>query len=931
MRSETLFIWMLTTFTLAVPAGGAESRESWWSLQPVPRPAVPQLESDWGRTPVDAFVLAKLREQKLAPSPEADRRTLIRRLTFDLHGLPPTPAEVDAFVNDTRPDAYERLVDRLLESPRYGERWARHWLDVVHYGESHGYDKDKPRPNAWPYRDYVIRSLNADKPYSRFVEEQIAGDALYPDDPDGIVALGFIAAGPWDFVGHVELPETKTDGLIARYNDRDDMVSTVMSTFQSLTVHCARCHDHKFDPITQQDYYRLQAVFAGVDRAERPYDPDPEVHRLRHALSAEKTAIESKRKSIDDRIAKLTSPELKQLDQRLAELKRQHAALSQPAATSPTNGYHSAIMPKPDVEKWVQVDLGKPMPIDEIRLIPARPTDFPDTPGFGFPARFRVDVSDDASFATRRNVADYTTKSFPSPDDTPVGFRPAEAASSDAASQPSAVGSARFVRVTAMRLWERTKDYVFALAELQVLSGGQNVARGAAVTALDSIEAGRWSTKHLTDGFSSRRPLDAASDRSPEAKERIELENQIRQVATARERQLESLLDEETRRQRKELEQQLASVASRLEALPASALVYAATSDFKPQGSFRPPAGPRSVHLLKRGDVKQPDEVMPPGALACVPQLNFEFEISDPADEAARRAALAKWTTDPRNPLTRRSIVNRVWQYHFGRGIVDTPNDFGRMGSEPTHSELLDWLATWFLENGESLKTLHRLILMSSVYRQASGVRSQGSGVSGQDAEIENQKPPIANQLDSDNRFLWRMNRMRLDAESIRDATLFVSGKLDPTMGGPSDQHFFFKDDHSPVYDYARYEWDGRAMHRRSIYRFIVRSVPDPFMESFDCPDACQPTPKRNATLTALQALSLLNSPFMVRQAGQFAERVGKLSDDPVGRIDAAYRLAFGRSPAPEESQMLVAYAAEHGLANVCRLILNSNEFMFTD
>ena len=243
-------------------------------------------DSTWARTPVDAFILAKLTEKGLKPSPPAERDVLIRRLTFDLHGLPPTPEEMAEFVSDSSDDAYEKVVDRLLRSPRYGERWARHWLDVVHFGESHGYDKDKPRANAWPYRDYVIGAFNSDKPYSRFVEEQLAGDVLFPDNPEAVVATGFIAAGPWDFVGHVELREGTLDKQIARTLDRDDMVTTAISTFTSLTVHCARCHNHKFDPIDQEDYYRLQAVFAGIDRADRPYDSDPATAAQRHSLMA---------------------------------------------------------------------------------------------------------------------------------------------------------------------------------------------------------------------------------------------------------------------------------------------------------------------------------------------------------------------------------------------------------------------------------------------------------------------------------------------------------------------------------------------------------------------------------------------------------------------------------------------------------------------
>jgi hypothetical protein len=286
------------------------AKEDWWSLRPLKKPQPPAVQSDWVRTPVDAFVLEKMREMKLTPSPEADRATLIRRLTYDLHGLPPTWEEIEAFAADRSPDAYEKLVDRLLSSPRYGERWGRHWLDVAHYGESHGYDKDKPRRSAWPYRDYVIRAFNRDKPYARFVEEQLAGDVLWPDDPEGVVATGFIAAGPWDFVGHVELREGTTDKQITRLLDRDDMVMATMSTFVSVTAHCARCHDHKFDPIPQADYYSLQSVFAGVDRADRPYDADPKIWTQRRPLWERRRAVMVRLQPLQDEAVAVTSPQL---------------------------------------------------------------------------------------------------------------------------------------------------------------------------------------------------------------------------------------------------------------------------------------------------------------------------------------------------------------------------------------------------------------------------------------------------------------------------------------------------------------------------------------------------------------------------------------------------------------------------------------------
>ena len=646
--------------SFAASAVGDDS--TWWSLVPLAKVSVPEIDDCWIRTSVDAFILQRLRQEKMTPSVEADRRTLLRRLSYDLHGLPPTPEELAAYIADTSDDAYENLVDRLLASPRYGERWGRYWLDIVHFGESHGYDKDKPRPNAWPYRDYVIDSLNSDKPYDQFVEEQIAGDVLYPDDPQAVTATGFIAAGPWDFVGHAELREGTVDKDIARSNDRDDMVAGAMSTFISLTVHCARCHDHKFDPIRQEDYYALQAVFAGIDRADRPYEPDVATARQARAL----------------------------------------------------------------LNRQAKIDL--------------------------------------------------------------------------------------------------------ALSN----------------AALDGVGPAR--------------------------------------VAA--------------------LELQLLDAESQLAALPPRPMVYAAAS---------PPPRTRPIHLLARGDVRSPQQLVSPAGVACVQGLPSRFELTDSTGEAQRRAALARWLSDPRNALVRRSIVNRVWQYHFGQGLVDTPNDFGRMGSPPTHPELLEWLAGWFIENGHSLKKLHRLLVTSATYRQSSANNA-----------------PYA-RLDSGNRYLWRMNRQRLDAECIRDAMLAVSGKLDLSMGGPSVQQFFFKDDHSPVYDYARFDVDDPRSLRRSVYRFLVRSVPDPFMECLDCADPSIMTPKRNTTLTSVQALALLNNPFATRQAEHFSDRLRAAAPDVAGQIEVAYVLAFTRRPTDRERSALAEYAHRHSLAAACRVIFNSNEFVFVD
>ncbi|MBK9171105.1 MAG: PSD1 domain-containing protein [Bryobacterales bacterium] len=713
----------------APEGSGPPAPAVWWAFRPLQR-FEPPPAAGWGRTPVDSFIHAKQRAQALEPAPEADRRTLIRRVTYNLHGLPPSPEDIEAFVNDRDPEAYEKLVDRLLASPRYGERWGRHWLDVVHYGESHGYDKDKPRRNAWPYRDYVIRSFNEDKPYARFVEEQLAGDVLYPDDPRAVVATGFVAAGPWDFVGHVELREGTVDKRITRSLDRDDMVMAAMSTFTSMTVHCARCHDHKFDPIPQADYYKLQAVFGGVDRADRPYDEDPAVWGKRRPLLQARRTVLAGLQPLYDQAARLDNEETRAIDGAVAALRK------------------------------------------EISGIP------------------------------------------------PAG-------------------------------------------------AGSDPARRSALQA--KVAAAQKERQEITFG----------------------------------------LLPEPRRSQFQALRGELTRLDAALGALPKPAWVYAASNDFARQSNFSPAWSPRPVHLLARGSVEAEGSLMTPGALSAVAGLPADFGAIDA--EGERRAALARWVTDSKNPLTWRSIANRVWHFHFGAGLVDSPNDFGRMGAEPSHPELLDWLAQFLLDNDGSLKKLHRLILTSAVYRQSSRHHDAFA------------------KIDGENRSLWRMNRTRLEAEAVRDSVLAVTGKLDLTVGGPPAEHFFFRDDHSPEYDYARFDPDGPGAHRRAIYRFIVRSVPDPFFESLDCPDASQLTAKRNVTLTAIQALALLNDPFMVRQSEHFAARLERERPDLPSRVERAYELALGRAPRPEESRALIEYGRAHGLVNACRLLFNLNEFVFVD
>jgi hypothetical protein len=878
---------------LSAPAasftGRTSPEELWWSFRPLARPAVPAVrESNWVRNPIDAFVLARLEAMGLTYSPPADRATLVRRLYFDLLGLPPAPQAVDAFCHDPDSDdvAWGKLVDRLLGSPHYGERWARHWLDVVHYGDTHGYDKDKLRPNAWPYRDYVIRSCNEDKPYARFVAEQLAGDMLAPNTRDGIVALGFLAAGPWDFVGHVELREGTLDKQITRNLDRDDIVATTLNTFTSLTVQCARCHDHKFDPISQDDYYSLQAVFAAVDRADRPYDPDPQVARRRAELLRRRADLAEKRQALEARIQAAASPALAAVERRIHELRS-----ASPAPARAEFGYHSQIEPRQLVTKWLQLDLGQSTPIAHIVYVGCHDTFNNIGAGFGFPVRYKIELSDDAEFRGGVfTVLDHTDADVANPGVEPQG---------------AAAGGqrARYVRVTATKLAPRSGDYIFALAELSVLApDGRNAAARATVTALDSIEASpRWRKSNVVDGYYFGA---SPADRLPELAKLLAQRHALRAES----------LDEPTRQARAELEQACRDADAQLAALPPPSLVYAAATQFPPSGNFTASGGtPRPIHVLLRGSEKSPKHEVGPGTVSCVPPLPSRFVLGPQHAEGDRRAVLARWITDANNPLTWRSIVNRVWQYHFGRGIVETPNDFGRMGALPTHPELLDWLAVEFRDGGQLLKRLHRLILTSATYRQSSAHHDAGA------------------RIDSGNQLLWRMNRQRLDAEALRDAVLVASGKWDPRPYGPGFQPFGFQDDHSPHYKYEEYNPDDPTSHRRSIYRFLVRSVPDPFMEALDCADPSQTVAKRNETLTALQALALLNNPFMVKMSENFADRVARQERDLASQLSAAYRLALGRPPNPDELAVLGDVARRHGLPTACRLIFNMNEFAFLD
>ena len=864
-----------------------DERLDHWAWQPIQAVEIPSSQElfaaepgvEAARNPIDIFIRDTLQTKGLKPSPAADRRTLLRRLSFDLLGLPPTLEELDAFVHDTAPDAYERVVEGLLASPQYGERWARHWLDVVHYGDTHGYDKDKLRPHAWPYRDYVIRSLNTDKPYAQFVQEQIAGDVLFGDTRDGYEAIGFIAAGPWDFIGHREVPETKTDGKIARHLDRDDMVANTIGSFASVTVQCAQCHAHKFDPVSQEDYYSLQAVFAAIDRDDIRFDTDPAVAQQRSLLTERIQQQATTKRDIEAAIAATAGKQLVAIDKALAEIP---AGDPNPGAAY---GWHSGIAASPDTEKWVQLDLGRSQPLSEIVLRPCHDTFNNIGAGFGFPQRYRVEVSSDADF--REDVTLVTSR------------EEADVANSGVTAVRHPVdANARFLRITATRLAPRANDFIFALAEVEVFgqTAGDdppaNLALGATVTSLDSIEAPpRWGRANLVDGES---PSARGDERTAlEARRRALLDasrtpEQTAALATA--------------------DQGIAQADADLASLPEQATVYAG-------GSLVRKGSPRPIHLLSRGNVLAPTREVSPGTLSLIEGLESRFNLDADHSEGDRRVALANWLTDPANPLIWRSIVNRAWHYHFDQGIVDTPNDFGQMGGSPSHPELLDWMASRFRDSGGSLKELHRLIVTSATYRQVSTARNAEAAI------------------DAENRLLWRQNRRRLEAEAIRDAVLATAGTLDLSMGGPGWQDFVIEHpEHSPHYRYDLADPRDTSTWRRGVYRFIVRSQTQPFMTCLDCADPSMRVAKRNESVSALQALALLNNGFVLVQAEELAQRLRReVGDDPADQIERAFQLALARPPDADERKALVALAAAHGLENACRAIFNLNEFAYID
>lgn len=870
----------------------------WWSLQPVAQVALPPISpgqgkignADWTQNPIDRFLLSKLLQQGLQPALEADRRTLIRRLSFDLLGLPPTPAEIDAFVNDPDPQAYDKLVDHLLASPHYGERWARHWLDVAHYADTHGFERDQRRDNAWRYRDWVIRALNSDKPYDEFLKDQLAGDVYRPDDADAIVATGFLAAGPWDFVGQAE---TKSEVLkrAARADDLDDMVTQVMTATCGVTINCARCHDHKLDPITQRDYYGLWAVFAGVKRGDRDVS------------AAEVRELESRKQTL--------RTEIQQISAELAKRRGKHFDLADIVGGG--NGLMTGklgegidlLTGKPQTEKRAFVEGVKPNTyvrstvkfVDGVVVPDASPEGTPIT-STGLQVqkipKTSTQVWDairfgpvNSHFSTKLDGADFATG-----DHTLLSLH-ANAAITFDLEELRKAGAPAEMKFTAMAGYfgQTPKNgasvavYIDGESRLQKDRIGRD--DGAIPVEISIPATARFLTLMSTDGGNGI------------GHDQIAFGDPWLSAATASDQEPANVAEiEQLQKRRAELEQQL-------KAVPAPAKVYGILSE-----------APPLVRVLRRGDPEQPDAHVDPAALASVATLKPELATSLTA-EGERRRALAEWITSPANPLTRRVLVNRLWHYHFGVGLVDTPSDFGYGGGRPSHPELLDWLATEFATHGWSVKAMQRLICTSQGYRQQSAL---GAGPAMEQGT----------RVDASNRLLWRMNPRRLDAESLRDAVLATTGKLNSDMFGPGYRDFEYQEEYAPVYRYVTP--DSPELWRRSVYRFVVRTTTHQFLTTLDCPSPANLVPARNVTTTALQSLALLNNDFMLRQSGYFASRVQtEAGDDAIDQVTQAFRLAFGRQPSAAETAAAIKLVRARGLVQLCRMLLNANEFIYID
>ena len=861
----------------------------WWSLQPVKRPAPATVKTaTWPRTPIDTFVLAQLEAQGLAPSPVADKRTLIRRLSFDLLGLPPAPEAVAAFESDTAPDAYERLVERLLASPHYGERWARHWLDIARFGESDGFERDQLRDHSWRYRDWIVESFNRDLPYDQFAKLQIAGDILTGGRADGVIATGFLVAGAYDTVGQTQ--QSAPMRAVVRQDEMEDYISTVGETFLGLTLHCARCHDHKFDPVRQKEYYQMSAALVGLRPGQREValeaPASPHLDARYAAAQKEIAAMENpvRAQLLAERktnVRKATPPKPVAAWEFDGNLRDAHGALHGVAEGNVTFQNGALVLDGKSFVTTPALAIGLKEKTLEVWV---RVTDLAQRGGAAISVETPTGARFDAIVFGERESKHWMagsegyarTQSFTGTEEQDAARRFVQVA---LVYQADGTIAAYRDGVPYGRAY-KTGFASFEAGAARILFGLRHSPAGGNRFLTGQIDRARLYDRALhADEVAA-----AAGVESPHVSDTAVWER----------------LSVAQRDQRAALKNEIEHLA-RLRSRAQTRQVYALA-----------PRALEPTHLLTRGNPTQLAEVVHAGGVAAVRGVSADFELPDNAPEGERRARLAQWIATKDNPLFARVLVNRLWHYHFGAGLVETTSDFGFNGGRPSHPQLLDWLAAELVERQWSVKAMHRLLVNSAAYRQSSQPRADGL------------------RADANNRLHWRHAPLRLDAESLRDTLLSLAGDLNPAVGGPGFHDFrtyMFNAQFYEMHDYV-----GPTFQRRSLYRTWVRSGRSQFLDAFDCPDPSAKAPKRVMTTTPLQSLALSNNAFVLRMADAFAARLAReVGADADAQVRRAFALAYHRAPAAEELAQARALVQRHGAAALARAIFNSNELLHVD
>jgi len=833
---------------------------SWWSLQPLSDaapPDVPQAPEGWKPQAIDRFVAARLAEKDLEPSPPADSRTLVRRATYDLIGLPPTPEQVATFLQACAAEtgaaelvgevAYEQLIDRLLASQHYGEHWGRHWLDVVRFGESNGFEQNFLIDNLWPFRDYVIESLNEDKPFNQLVLEHLAGDSIGPGDPNVEVGLTFLVCGPYDSVGNQDAVQAAQ----IRANTIDEIIRATSESFLGLTVGCARCHDHKFDPILQRDYYSLYATFAGVSHADRVVATPEQIQQRESQLKP----LRSRKADLSKQIADIENAAVARGEESIAE--------------------YEARWTRPPIARTGTEERFAPQSVRFVRLLVSGVDTNPNAASGYHIDEFQVYSAEE----TPRNVALSSHGGL------------AEGASRVAEDFADAYGADLTIDNRFGARW------IAQGRELKITLAAPTVVDRVVFSSDGSGAAG----DHPTASFACEYTIEVSSDGETWTQVADSANRQPDSAAHRRKRLLAGELTEADRKTLAELRQQRAAVDREIAAVPSLPTLRVGRLSEKK----------RPFHVFIGGDPQRPGDEVVPASLSSLPKAEYALSYESP--EKHRRLSLARWMVSPDNPLTPRVLANRLWHYHFGAGIVDTPSDFGYMGGRPTHPALLDWLARQVHAAGWRLKPLHKTIMMSQAYRQASTFRATAAGI------------------DGDSRLLWRFPPRRLSAEEIRDTVLSLAGKLDRRSGGPGFRLYRYMRDN--VSTYAPLDHHGPDTYRRAVYHQNARAARIDLMTDFDSPDCAFAAPRRASTTTPLQALTMMNHSFTMDMAAALAKRIEQDAgnNDRAGQIERAFELVFSRSPSREEQQAAAALIESHNLRALCRGLLNSNELIYVN